>query len=226
LTAPPNVREFTVEDPNEAFDDLRDLCDMRYLRANNAAFANLKVNVEIPTDKLRPNSQIPTSLIVPGEVTEEIRQSSKIDPRQFGRLVEMQTLSRIPPTNRSRNRITRKERSTNEHDKAYFFWRLYAKERIFNHNRDPLMQLDLEERPEKVESAVDSVLEGYVSMLEKIEAKEKGVETVGGASKRTAKKRKVIDDDEDEDDGWEDEAEEDDDDEAMSNGVHKKVRIS
>jgi histone acetyltransferase 1 len=225
LTAPPNVREFTVEDPNEAFDDLRDLCDMRYLRANNAAFANLKVNVEIPADKLRPSSQIPTNLIVPGEVTEEIRKSSKIDPRQFGRLVEMQTLSRIPPTNRSRNRITRKERATNEHDKAYFFWRLYAKERIFNHNRDPLMQLDLEERPEKVEGALDSVLEGYVSMLEKIEAKEKGVETVGGASKRAAKKRKVIDDDED-DDGWEDEAEEDDDEEAMSNGVHKKVRIS
>jgi histone acetyltransferase 1 len=137
----------------------------------------------------------------------------------------MQTLSRIPPTNRSRNRITRRERATNEHDKAYFFWRLYAKERIFNHNRDPLMQLDLEERPEKVEGALDSVLEGYVSMLEKLEAKEKGVETVGGASKRAAKKRKVIDDDED-DDGWEDEAEEDDDEEAMSNGVHKKVRIS
>jgi histone acetyltransferase 1 len=222
LTAPHNVREFTVEDPNEAFDDLRDLCDMRHLRANNPAFASLKVNTDIPSDKLKSSSHIPVDLIVSGQVTEEIRQQSKIDPRQFGRLVEMQTLSCIPTSNRSRNRITKKERSTNEHDKAYFFWRLYAKQRIYLFNRDPLMQLDLEERPEKVEGALDSVLEGYVSMLEKVEAKEKGIETVGGASKRAARKRKVVDEDEDEDDEWEDE----DDEEVVSNGVHKKVRIS
>jgi histone acetyltransferase 1 len=221
LTAPSNVCEFTVEDPNEAFDDLRDLCDLRHLRANNAAFVNLKINVEVPADRLQPSSPIPVDLIVSGKVTEKIRCQSKIDPRQFGRLVEMQTLSRIPPANRSRNRITKKERSTNELDKAYYFWRLYAKQRIYIHNRDPLMQLDLEERPEKVEGALDSVLEGYVSMLEKVEAREKGIETVGGASKRAAKKRKVIDED-DEDDGWEDE----DDEEVVSNGVHKKVRIS
>jgi histone acetyltransferase 1 len=222
LTAPLNVREFTVEDPNEAFDDLRDLCDMRHLRANNPAFASLKVNINIPSDSLKPSSHIPTGLIVSDKVTEEIRHQSKIDSRQFGRLVEMQTLSCIPPTNRSRNRITKKEKSTNEHDKAYFLWRLYAKQRIYIFNRDPLMQLDLEERPEKVEGALDSVLEGYVSMLEKVEAKEKGVETVGGASKRAGKKRKVVEEDEDEDEEWEDE----DDEAAMSNGVHKKVRIS
>lgn len=221
LTAPANVREFTVEDPNEAFDDLRDLCDMRHLRANNSAFANLKVNTEVPADKLRPSSHIPTDLIVPDNITEEIRKQSKIDSRQFGRLVEMQTLSRIPTANRQRNRITRKERSTNESDKEYYFWRLYAKHRIYIFNRDPLMQLDLEERPEKVEGALDSVLEGYVSMLEKVEAREKGIETVGGASKRASRKRKVID--EDEDDEWEDE---DDDEAEMSNGVQKKVRIN
>lgn len=220
LTAPPNVREFSVEDPNEAFDDLRDLCDLRHLRANDPSFANLKVNIDIPADKLKSDAHIPTDLIVSGQVTEDIRQRSKIDPRQFGRLVEMQTLSCIPANNRSRNRITKKERSTNEHDKAYFFWRLYAKHRIYIFNRDPLMQLDLEERPEKVEGALDSVLEGYLIMLEKVEAKEKGVETVGGASRRADRKRKVIDDD---DDGWEDE---DDDEEVVSNGVHKKVRIS
>ena len=222
LTAPHNVREFTVEDPNEAFDDLRDLCDMRHLRANNTAFASLKVNTDIPSDKLKSSSHIPVDLIVSGQVTEEIRKQSKIDSRQFGRLVEMQTLSCIPTNNRSRNRITKKERSTNEHDKAYFFWRLYAKQRIYLFNRDPLMQLDLEERPEKVEGALDSVVEGYVNMLEKVEAREKGIETVGGASKRAARKRKVVDEDEDEDDEWEDE----DDEEAVSNGVHKKVRIS
>lgn len=221
LTSPANVREFTVEDPNEAFDDMRDLCDMLYLRANNSDFASLKINTDVPAEKLKPSAHIPVDIIVNGELTNKIRQQSKIDPRQFGRLVEMQTLSTIPPLNRSRNRITKRERSTNEHDKAYFFWRLYAKQRIYIFNRDPLMQLDLHERPEKVDGALDSVLEGYANMLEVVEGKEKGGEAVGGApSRRLSRKRKVVDDDED--DEWEDE--EDDEDVAM-NGAHKKARI-
>lgn len=216
----PNTREFTVEDPNEAFDDLRDLCDMRHLRANNSAFASLKVNTNVPADKLTPTANIPTALIVSGEATDEIRRQSKIDSRQFGRLVEMQTLSTIPPTNRSRNRITRKEKSTNEHDKAYYFWRLYAKHRLYIFNRDPLMQLDLDERPEKVEGALDSVLEGYTIMLEKIEAKEQGNETVAGAAERRAnRKRKVVDDEEDD---WEDE---DEDEDVAINGASKRARV-
>jgi histone acetyltransferase 1 len=176
----------------------------------------LKVNTDIPAEKLKPDAHIPTELIISG--TDEILRQSKIDSRQFGRLVEMQTLSRIPANNRSRNRITKKERSTNEHDKEYYFWRLYAKHRLYIFNRDPLMQLDLEERPEKVESALDSVLEGYVSMLEKVEAREQGIETTGGASKRASRKRKVIDD-EDEDEEREDE----DEDETMA--IRKKARI-
>lgn len=220
LTSFPNVREFTVEDPNEAFDDLRDLCDMRHLRANNPAFAGLKVNTDVPADKLTSTSHIPTELIVSGETTNKIRKQSKIDSRQFGRLVEMQTLSTVPPTNRSRNRITRKEKSTNELDKAYYFWRLYAKHRLYIFNRDPLMQLDLEERPEKVEGALDSVLEGYTVMLDKIEAKEQGNETVAGASVRRAnRKRKVVDEDEDD---WEDEDE--DGEEVVPNGS-KRARV-
>lgn len=220
LIAPANVIELTVEDPNEAFDDLRDLCDMLYLRANNPDFQNLRINTDVPAENLKPKSHIPVELIVPGEVTDTIRKQSKIHSRQLGRLVEMQTLSTIPAFNRSRNRITRKERSTNEHDKAYFFWRLYAKHRIYIFNRDPLMQLDLQERPEKVEGALDSVLEGYTSMLERVEAMEQGKPTVGGAS-RASRKRKVVD--EDEDDEWEDESE---DETVAANGSHKKARIA
>lgn len=222
LTAPASVREFTVEDPNEAFDDMRDLCDMRYLRANYPDFASLKINTDVPAEKLKPTAHIPVDIIVDGELTTKIRNQSKIDPRQFGRLVEMQTLSTIPPLNRSRNRITKRERSTNEHDKAYFFWRLYAKQRIYIFNRDPLMQIDLQERPEKVDGALDSVLEGYTSMLEAVEAREKGGEAVAGASaRRLARKRKVVDDDED--DEWEDE--EDDEGDVAMNGGHKKARF-
>jgi histone acetyltransferase 1 len=213
LTAMPNVREFTVEDPNEAFDDLRDLCDLRHLRVTNPAFLCLKVNTDIPAEKLMPDAQIPTELIVSGPA--EILRQTKIDPRQFGRLVEMQTLSRIPPNHRSRNRITKKERSTNEHDKQYYFWRLYAKHRLYVFNRDQLSQLDPDERPEKVESALDSVLEAYNSMLERAEAIEQVTETTSGASERANRKRKVIDDEDDDDD------DDDDDDEDGHEDAHE-----
>lgn len=223
LTAPANVREFTVEDPNEAFDDLRDVCDMCHLRRHYPDFNALRVNIDIPAAALAPKANIPLDLIISGEARDKIRRQAKMDKRQFGRLVEMHTLSFIPPLHRSKNRITKKENSTNPNDKAYFLWRLYAKHRIYVHNRDQLLQLDAEERPEKVEGALDAVLEGYTEGLERIEramerAEQNGngeAEAVGGA-KRNARKRKVVND------------EDDDDDEAVDNvglnGSRKKAK--
>ena len=220
LTKDINVREFTVEDPNEAFDELRDLCDFIALRNFNDEFASLQINADIPADRLRSNSDIPTDLIVPIALREKLRTQTKIMPRQFDRLVEMQTLSKIPPLKRSRNRITRKEKATNAHDKAYYLWRLYVKQRLYIFNRDQLAQVEHQERVEKLESALDSVIEAYEKTIEKVEKKEKrgelfsrpnaneefrtfprietnGDEAVEGAAPRK-RNRKVIEDDEDE----------------------------
>ena len=209
LTEPPNVREFTVEDPNESFDDLRDLCDLLYLRAHNQDFAALRINTSIPAERLHPTDAIATDLIVSGPVRENILKSTKIDQRQFDRLVEMHTLSFIPRLNRSRSRITRKEKSSNEHDRAYYLWRLYAKQRLYVFNRDQLAQLEHEERVQKLESALDSVEEAYGKMIERVEKREaeegdvNGDSAVEGAGASTStprvRKRKVIDEDEDED---------------------------
>lgn len=233
LSKDANVREFTVEDPNEAFDELRDFCDMLALRSNNGDFSSLKINTDIPAARLRPNSDIPIDLIVPTALREKLRAQTKIMPRQFDRLVEMQTLSRIPSLNRSRSRITRKEKATNEHDKAYYFWRLYVKQRLYIFNRDQLAQVEREERIDKLEGALDSVLEAYTKMVEKIELKEaqggvrqagiaeNGSPAVEGAASVTprVRKRKVVEDDEDEEvDGKEETA-----DDVVVNG-HKKVR--
>lgn len=219
LTSPENVREFTVEDPNDAFDDLRDRCDLIYLRANVPEFAALRINTEVPEEKMAKDAPIPVDLIVPLEVRKQISRDTKIMPRQFDRLVEMHTLSFIPPANRSRSRITRREKTTNPNDKAYFFWRLYVKQRLYVFNRDQLAQVEHEERVEKLEAALDSVLEKYDEIMEAVEAREKANEENGlaGSTKTSMPKRKrrVVDED-DEDAGAEQDS-------SATNG-HKKSR--
>ncbi|EMC99384.1 hypothetical protein BAUCODRAFT_31703 [Baudoinia panamericana UAMH 10762] len=225
LTSSPNIREFTVEDPNEAFDDLRDRCDLLRLRSTVPEFLNLRINTDIPADRLLPTEPIPTHLIItpPAPTTlDGIRAQTKLEKRQFDRLVEMHTLSLIPPPHRSRNRITRKEKSKNERDRAYYFWRLYVKERLYVFNREVLVQVERGERVERLEAAVEGVVEGYARMLEKLgrdemvegergegevgggEDDEVGLRAAKGQQKKKKKKRKVIDE---EDDG-EDEDEE------------------
>ncbi|EME45369.1 hypothetical protein DOTSEDRAFT_170718 [Dothistroma septosporum NZE10] len=207
LTAPDNVREFTVEDPNEKFDDLRDFCDLLYLRSNVAEFRDLRVNPNISEDKLEPARPVPTELIVPADLRKIVMKEHKIMPRQFDRLVEMHTLSFIPAANRSRSRITKREKAKNDNDRAYFFWRLYVKQRLYIFNVDQLKQVEHGERVEKLESALDSVLEAYTEVIEKVEKREKLVgsgELEGSAipsaySSFAKRKRAVIVDDEDED---------------------------
>ena len=223
LTGPTNVREFTVEDPSEAFDDMRDVCDLLSLRANVPEFAALRVNAGLTAEELGAKPTIPTDLIISGEARAKIRRQTKIMERQFDRLVEMHTLSFIPAANRSRNRLTRKLKATNAHDRAYYLWRMYAKQRLYVFNRDQLSQLERDERIEKLEAALDSVQEGYVKMIEKVQAREaergsNGAQSVGGASvQRVPRKRKVVE-----------EVDEDDEEEVAveTNGVngHKKAR--
>lgn len=230
LTSPPNIRELTVEDPNEAFDDLRDVCDLRRLRAHNGGFASLRINADIPAASLAANATIPTDLIVDGVVRERVQRETKIMPRQFDRLVEMHTLSFIPSAHRSRSRLTRKERSSNKFDRAYYLWRLFAKQRLYVHNRDQLVQVERGERGEKLEAALDGVVEGYVGVLERVERMEslgggkdegEGMGGVrGGAEEGRVRKRKVLsfvgEDDEDEEEG---------EGEAVVVNGHKKVRV-
>ncbi|KAK5118343.1 hypothetical protein LTR62_002856 [Meristemomyces frigidus] len=208
LISDPNVHEFTVEDPNEAFDDLRDLCDLRHLRKHVPEFSALRVTTTLTQQDLDPLKNIPTALIVSGPTRAAIQKKTKLASRQFGRLVEMHTLSFIPPSHRSRSRITRKLKCSNENDKAYYLWRLFVKERLYLHNRDLLAQVERSERVERLEGAVDGVLEGYVALLERVDG-DKGLtdaaegddEVVEGAAqgRRQKKRRTVVNDEEDED---------------------------
>ena len=205
-----NVFEISVEDPSEAFDDLRDLCDLQRLR-NIAAFSNLTVADNISREQLKPDATVPIDMIVSAREVEDIRRQTKIVPRQFSRLLEMHLLDKIPPLHRKTARITRKSASADSNDRRYYFWRLLVKERLYKHNYDALAQMDHSERVEKIEETIASVQEGHERLLAR--AGKKSAQANGESSKNEKiqlrmkdegasyrRKRMVVDDDDSESD--------------------------
>jgi histone acetyltransferase 1 len=200
----PSCLEITVEDPNEAFDDLRDYCDYNRLKTSGA-LDQIKLNLDIDpraTTK-RAGVRVPTSKLLDKPLLESIRLKNKIAPRQFDRLVEMHLLSRIPPEVRMSGtaRLTQRGRAADENDRAYYFWRLLVKQRIYKKNKDTLIQLDRAERIDKVEETLGDQAGDYERLLGNLEKRLTGEFGLP----RRERKRKIIEDD-DEDDSDEEEA--------------------
>jgi histone acetyltransferase 1 len=204
LVKKPFIYEIPVEDPSEAFDAMRDYSDIVYLR-KIPAFQSLSVASSLPPESLRKDSPIPRNQILGnGADLEKLRIATKIVSRQFYRMVELHTLSTIPSSNRSRARITRKGKSSNENDRKYYFWRLALKHRIYGQNADALDQMEVSEKVDKLEAAVDNQQEEYEERLEGIEkraAYAAGQGSSSGARSIPKRKRAIV---EDEDDDWED----------------------
>ncbi|KAI0582133.1 Formyl-trans-N multi-domain protein [Pyrenophora tritici-repentis] len=193
LATKPFIYEIPVEDPSEAFDAMRDYGDITYLRAL-LAFQKLSIASNIPPESLRKDSPIPRDQILGNGIDlEQLRKETKIVSRQFYRMVELHLLSTIPPNNRSRSRITRKAKSSNENDRRYYFWRLALKHRIYSQNADALDQMeDSAERVEKLESAVDSQQEEFEERLEGLEKRlSLAADDAAVPSARTKRKRAV-----------------------------------
>jgi histone acetyltransferase 1 len=158
--------EITVEDPNEAFDDLRDLNDLARLRMI-PEFTALRINTATAP---RPKGPVPRDIIDLDRL-EKIRTKIKIAPRQFYRVVEMQLLSLIPESVRQALLLVEQERKkgkdaeskAKEHE--YHLWTLWVKKRLYKHNKDTLIQLDRVERIEKLEQALSGVEGDYVRLL-------------------------------------------------------------
>lgn len=204
--------EITVEDPNEAFDDLRDYCDYNRLLANGA-FAKIKLNTAIDPKlaQRRIGIRVPTSKLLDLPLLSTLRKESKIAPRQFARIVEMYLFSKIAPHSRQAGsaRLTRGPRSSDPDDKAFYYWRLLVKQRVYRKNKDILMQLDRGERVDKVEQTVGEVAGDYERLLREMGKFKDGVKTLVAsadgekvlvdAEASRSKRKKVIIDDEDED---------------------------
>ncbi|KAL9634749.1 MAG: hypothetical protein Q9204_002870 [Flavoplaca sp. TL-2023a] len=213
----PTCTEITVEDPNEAFDDLRDYCDYTHL-LTNPTFASLTLQPSHPPTLFtkRPGTRVPTSTLLPLPLLSTLRKTTKLAPRQFARLIEIRLLSTIPPFIRASGtaRLTQKAKAKNEDDRRWYYWRLLVKQRVYKRNRDLLAQLDRVERVEKCEETVGEVVGEYERLLRRMgeressgngrkggEEEEGGGEVNGdgigdlGGARRERGKRKVIEDD-------------------------------
>ncbi|KAF2634445.1 acyl-CoA N-acyltransferase [Massarina eburnea CBS 473.64] len=210
LVGKPFIYEIPVEDPSEDFDAMRDYSDIVYLRAI-PEFAALTLPSTMPPDTMRKSAPIPREQILgnglPTTMTiDDLRLKTKIVDRQFNRMLELHLLSAIPAFNRNKARITRKDKSSSENDRKYYFWRLALKNRIYRQNADVLDQLeDQGEKVERLEMAVDGQQQEYEEREEGMERRKKWskgeIKSEEAGKSRGKRKRTVVDDDED--DEWE-----------------------
>ncbi|KAK9462479.1 acyl-CoA N-acyltransferase [Lipomyces oligophaga] len=148
--ADPAVKEVTVEDPNVAFDDMRDRADLARLDKlgifNDPIISNALNNTGDP--------------VVDKQWLEWAQSKTKIIPRQFQRLVELVLLRGLSKSNK----------------KSYKRYRLLVKQRLYKHNKDALKDLDRFERIQKLDETYRSVEQDYYRLLSKVPTLESPVE--------------------------------------------------
>ncbi|OTB08498.1 hypothetical protein M426DRAFT_19156 [Hypoxylon sp. CI-4A] len=177
-----STKELTVEDPNEDFDQLRDLCDMEYLRKNVPEFVQLTVNtsVSVPTKGglLKNSTQIShnggesVQGIVDVAKLEDLRIKNKIAPRQFWRLVEMHLMSKLPDSVRPRpDADAEKPVASKADEHAYVLWRLLLKQRLYRRNISILGEFEITERIIKLNDTLDNVGWEYARILDRLGSK-------------------------------------------------------
>ncbi|KAL4065245.1 acyl-CoA N-acyltransferase [Scleroderma citrinum] len=163
----PSVSELTVEDPAEAFEDLRDRNDLRMLLAHEQFMQEgfgdssltgshgggrvVKMRSRVRAQAISSGSKGRGKMGPPVDKAwaEKWRKDLKIAGRQFQRLVEMLILLQLDPID------VRGARA----------FRLQVKERLYRFNFEVLVQLDKEERLEKLEETFQSVREDYLRIL-------------------------------------------------------------
>ena len=201
----PSVYEITVEEPSQAFDDMRELCDLMTL-SEIESFAALRLPSNLPKELLddsadassASNTSMSRILGDKGHL-EEIRIAAKLAPRQFQIVLELHLLSSIPSMHRSMARALRGARAQNEEDRKFFFWLLGLKDRLKLHNHDVLKQLPAEQRPELIHDTALGIVKEYERLLSKL-AKRTDEADGAPARKRRKMAHKVLhEDDTDED---------------------------
>ncbi|PFH60873.1 hypothetical protein XA68_10186 [Ophiocordyceps unilateralis] len=157
----PQTYELTVENPSEAFDDLRDVCDLAFLRTV-PEFDELSLDASAKV----PNSGVLPPLVVGNDTLESIRKKSKIAPRQFARVLEMHLMSKLPVSVRPTLDLDTEFPSPTPADKHIEkLWELFVKQRLYRHNRDALSQIEAEERIGKLRETLASVELEYARIL-------------------------------------------------------------
>ncbi|KAF3924859.1 hypothetical protein ABW21_db0204733 [Orbilia brochopaga] len=181
----PELKEITVEDPSERFEDIRDIADYRRLTA-----ANL-ITPDVVATLLQRGKKATLWL-------ETQRQVAKMPRRQFMRIVEMCVFEAILNDDNA------------DHVERHKF-EVYVKERIYRHNKDILMQLERPERSEKLNETYANVEDDYIRLLRILGSSvvEKLIQSDDNpVTKVIAGKRQISTIQEDEEEGAQDEDEE------------------
>lgn len=115
--------------------------------------------------------------------------------------------------------LIKKHNANDEDDRRYYWWRMLVKQRLYKRSRDILIQLEPQDRIQKLDETVTNVEEGYDQLLTVFDAREKGratfapdvdsdsdeVITAEGVTTmhalRAKRKYAIEDEDEDEDEG-------------------------
>lgn len=175
------TKMLTVEDPNEAFDDLRDVCDLAFLRRLPEFDAlRLKTEYQVPRKGTVKKDFLDLEAIA------RLLSQSKMAERQFMRCVEMHLMSTLPASVRPaipERGAPPRPKPTPEDKHAYELWRLWVKMRLYVHNRDALGQLEHKERVEKLDQTMDGVAFEYVRILSICDRR---AAVMGGKGKRKA----------------------------------------
>ncbi|KAK6358391.1 histone acetyltransferase 1 [Orbilia blumenaviensis] len=140
----PKIVEIVVEDPSDKFEKLRDLCDYRRLKRLSL------INEDVMNRLLDRKTA--------REWIDLERTKAKMPLRQFQRVVELLLLEYI---------LIQKGPLYEKRLERYM---LYVKERLYRHNKDVLMQLEPEERSEKLAETYERVHTDYEAYLEILES--------------------------------------------------------
>ena len=194
------------------------MCDFARLTANGTfEQINLNTDVDAKLTARRPRARLPTAKLINSALLAKLRTENKLAPRQFSRLIELYLLSQIPASNREPARLIRKGAASNRDDRAFYYWRLLVKQRVYKQHRDVLAQMELGERVEKLEETLEVQWRDYERLLLKMgekaakegfadeqdgdgagEPMDLATDGTADAASGGRAKRKVIDDDEDE----------------------------
>lgn len=169
-----HCKEITVEDPNEAFDDLRDYNDLRFIRTLPEV-DSIKINT-----KFKPNGVQDAFNIVDPRAVAVLKKRTKIAPRQLGRLIDMHLMSCLPDSVRPRIEMEASLSLPSANDKRmYGLWKQMVKARIYRHNIDALQQMEKSERIEKLEETQKSVEFEYLRLLALSESRDMAASGIG-----------------------------------------------
>lgn len=179
----PLIYEISVEDPSEAFDDLRDRCDLTRLAKNGTALSIvnqfLKSKNDIPPEVIKDTGLDEISL----EWIANKRFENKMTVRQFDRCVEMILLHYLDEK-KSGDQLSLRR------------FRLLVKRRLYLRNKDTLDDMSPQDRKSKLQETFQAMKDDYKRISGRVkfpEAEKRKInsQTSATSDEQSSKKQKV-----------------------------------